>query len=57
MMELYIKETVDKRALLLTHSGHVLATFNNMSTAIDECSEWLENNDYYSDYNECYFMD
>ena len=57
MMELYIKEMSDNRALLLTNSGHVLAVFNNMNTAINECSEWLSENDYYSDYNECYFLD
>jgi len=57
MMDLYIKETADNRALLLTNNGHVLAIFSNMNAAIDECSEWLEANDYYSDHNECYFLD
>jgi len=56
-MNLYIKEMTDNTALLITDVGSVVATFGSMDDAVQECSEWLQTNDCFSDHMECYFIE
>jgi len=56
-MDLYIKEMADSTALLLTDLGNVVATFSSVDDAVNECSDWLQSNDFISDHMECYFAE
>lgn len=56
-MNLYIREMTDNSALLMTDLGNVIATFGSVDDAIQECSDWIQSNDFISDHMECYFAD
>ena len=56
-MKLYITECTDSTALLRTDIGKVIATFSSVDEAVEECANWLEDNNYYADFTECYLAD
>ena len=56
-MNLYIKEMTDNSALLMTDLGNVIATFGSVDDAVQECADWMQSNDFTSEYIECYFAD
>jgi len=56
-MNLYIKEMTDNTALIMTDLGNVIATFDNIDDAVQECSDWVQSNDFIADHMECYFAD
>jgi hypothetical protein len=53
-MNLYISECFDATAMLMSESGQVVAMFNSIEEAMEECAEWIEVNAYYADHSEIY---
>lgn len=48
-MNLYLSECIDDTAMLMSDSGQVVAMFESMTEALEECAEWIELNSCYAD--------
>ena len=53
-MNLYLSECIDSTAMLMADNGQVVAMFESMTEALEECAEWIEHNSRYADECEVY---
>lgn len=53
-MKLYISECFDETAMLMSDSGQVVAMFDSLEEALEECADWIEVNAYYADHSEIF---
>lgn len=53
-MNLYLSECFDNTVMLMSDNGQVVAMFDSLNEAFEECAQWIEANTYYADNSEVF---